>query len=60
VCSNKEVVSVQTCSFSKTYRISDIESMNGGLFDRFMKGKLCRNIEKIKAEQVCSFVLVNC
>ena len=30
------------CHFTK-HTISDVESMNGGLFDRAMKCKLCRN-----------------
>ena len=43
VCRNKKRFNCVKYHFTKTYTISDIESMNGGLFDRAMKCKLCRN-----------------
>jgi hypothetical protein len=47
VCRNKKRYNCVKYHFTKTYTISDIESMNGGLFDRAMKCKLCRNIDKL-------------
>ena len=46
VCRNKKKLLLQTCHVTKTSIISDIESMNVGLFARVMKCKLCRNIDK--------------
>ena len=61
MCRDKEVISVQMCHFAKTNTISVVERMNGGLFDRAMKCKLCRYIDKLwrNKHRLCFISILN-
>jgi len=50
---------MQTCHFIKTNTISDVESMNGGLFDRAMKCKLSENIDKLRLNKRIALFYLN-
>jgi len=60
-CRNKEVTSVQMSYFKNIYDFwPNKQKMNGGLLNRAMIFKICRNVEKLKVESACSFVSLNC